>query len=310
MIFTALPLIIIAVFEQDLNYKMKPNKKFKIDKKQEISYKYATKSIMPVLYDVGQNNRIFTIPRFVWGLLCGVLEGLLCFFFCIKILQGSVLSDDGYNSDMWYLSITLYTAIFLIVDFKLALETRYWIWLSFLCFWIFSIGVYICFQWAYNSVSDEKATWTIPMLYNTSYYYLTVIICLGICFIFELLLIVIGREIHLNLAEYLRYLLQHDFEKYLKTIYEILNEQPLDQIGYDGNKVISNDNKPKSGSLSPKAAIHQLEMKSMRIESKINESEVKEESLWMNSPPLDFPNSNGPASENINEMDDEHPHIN
>ena len=125
MIFTALPLLIKAIFEQDINYKMdvtkliKKSNNGKMDYQKELMFRIATKNLLPRLYYIGQENKIFTTWRFVLHLTGGVLQGVLIFFFCISILPNSILGIQGYNTDIWYFSITMYITIVCVLIFSL-----------------------------------------------------------------------------------------------------------------------------------------------------------------------------------------------
>ena len=105
----------------DVKKLIKKSNNGKMDYQKELTFRIATKNILPYLYYIGQENRIFKTWRFIMNLIGGALQGLLIFFFCISILPNSMLGLDGYNSDMWYFSITIYTSIICVFIFFLSI---------------------------------------------------------------------------------------------------------------------------------------------------------------------------------------------
>ena len=82
LVFTALPLIIRASFDQDVNYKIDP-KLFKENTRKNFLCKTeqaAIKNNFPNLYYVGQRNTIFNIQSFVVWILQGALHGLIIYY--------------------------------------------------------------------------------------------------------------------------------------------------------------------------------------------------------------------------------------
>lgn len=113
-IFTALPLVVRACFDQDVYYKkviIENKQKQKVVKITELP---NVKRSYPLLYYVGMENRIFNVQRFVGSCIKGVIHSLLIFLITYFSLRYVVLSDDGYNGDMWYFSITMFTSIILV----------------------------------------------------------------------------------------------------------------------------------------------------------------------------------------------------
>ena len=63
----------------------------------------------------------------------------------------------------------------------------------FTSIFVISCGLFIVFQWIYDSLS-AKAGYTIKLLYKTPHFYLMVVLCWGLCTIYEIILIIIGKE--------------------------------------------------------------------------------------------------------------------
>jgi len=106
LIFTALPLLVRAVLEQDVNYKT-----ISKDGDGEIQTRPLIKKHFPKLYYVGQKNKIFTEKKFLKSVIQGLLHGLLLFLVTMFVIDKTILTADGDTADFWYFSITLYTSV-------------------------------------------------------------------------------------------------------------------------------------------------------------------------------------------------------
>ena len=119
MIFTAGPLVVRAIIEQDIYYKFPIQMNNELleafDDYFQIGEKQMLKKYYPKLYYIGQKNTLFTYKNFFSWIWQGVVHGLLIFFFCIYFLGSEINNKQGYNSDIWLNSITLYTSIIMVL---------------------------------------------------------------------------------------------------------------------------------------------------------------------------------------------------
>lgn len=79
----------------------------------------------PQLYSAGQRNECFSTRMFIVVIFKGVCDSLLLFFFTIGAL-GVCADASGLDTDHWTMSTALFTATVLVVNLKVALETRTW----------------------------------------------------------------------------------------------------------------------------------------------------------------------------------------
>ena len=123
LVFTALPVIFRAIIEQDVYYRF-PIKIMKEEGKEDreeageeevLPYEEhkLIKKYFPYLYFIGQKNTIFTFKNFFIWVFQGAIHGLLIFLFNMYIFEYQV-ADTGENTDMWIMSITIYTSIILV----------------------------------------------------------------------------------------------------------------------------------------------------------------------------------------------------
>lgn len=81
--FTSIPLIVRAVFDQDLYYK-----KFIVsDKGKEISFRSNLREYYPFLYYIGQKGRIFTARNLLVWILNGAAFGIGIFVMIMKFMD-------------------------------------------------------------------------------------------------------------------------------------------------------------------------------------------------------------------------------
>lgn len=171
LFFTALPLIMRAVFEQDIDYKIRSAENEDHKNKESIKkFKHFLviqdaflKSEIPKLYAVGQNKTIFTTSRFVAWVLWAIFQSLVLFGLNYLVFEYIIFNNEGLNGDLWSFSITYFTTIILLVDFKLAINTTYWICLHWIALFPLSILLYFAYFFVSNYLATNWSYLT-PML--------------------------------------------------------------------------------------------------------------------------------------------------
>ena len=115
MIFTAFPLGARAC----LDYDVRPDDGYVISK------------LMPFLYKETRDNPIFTVFHFLFFIFKAVVHCLLNYFIVIYSVNRIPIDDDGYMGCLWFISVTIYTNIIIIVSLELFINTRYHTWINF-----------------------------------------------------------------------------------------------------------------------------------------------------------------------------------
>jgi phospholipid-translocating P-type ATPase (flippase) len=100
IIFTALPLVIKAVLDQDLTLQ-----------DGDIIY-----YLMPSLYKENRDFSFYNKFAFVGVFLRGVLQGMINFFLSIYVFYSSAIDQDGNVADLWFLSVNLFTSIIFVIN--------------------------------------------------------------------------------------------------------------------------------------------------------------------------------------------------
>lgn len=93
---------------------------------------------------------------------------------------------NGYNSSLWGISITIYTAIVLIVDIKLAIHTKYWTSFNVIALTLLSFIIYICYMIISNFLKGLNTISTPVALLTFVQFYMSIILAVGCIFMFDL----------------------------------------------------------------------------------------------------------------------------
>lgn len=86
----------------------------------------------------------------------------------------SVVDEDGLSSDIWMMSISLYTSIIILVSLKLALNTQYWTMLTWIGLIITSLGAYFVYISVSNVIPLFIVYQTATQLVKSPLFYLSV----------------------------------------------------------------------------------------------------------------------------------------
>ena len=172
--FTSIPLVIRALFDQDIYYK-KWTEDNKGNKSELVATtNYVAKEYYSYLYYVGQKGEIFTIKNLLIWISQGILYGVGMYVTIVICLDDQAMNSTGQMIDVWYISITLYTCIILVVDLKLALHTKTWTWLNWVAILVFSVGIYLLFAYVGDKFTFFKSYNTVSSIYTSSLFYLII----------------------------------------------------------------------------------------------------------------------------------------
>jgi hypothetical protein len=167
MVFTALPLAARATFDIDVHYL-----RFSADKGPlTIKYSENIRKMLPYIYRVGQLDMIFNNLNFLIWISKGILHGFVVWLITVYSCEHIAVSSSGGQADFWFVSITMFTSIFLVVTLQQILMIYYWTWFNVLSLTVLSVFAY--FGWIFLAdtfssleVSSVQLTiWTSPVYY-------------------------------------------------------------------------------------------------------------------------------------------------
>ncbi len=123
LVFTAMPLIVRAIMEQDVYYRIPlSEEESEIERKgQPVFYRELPliKRYYPKLYSIGQKNQIFQDKKFLFWCFQGIVHGIIVFVIQLYVITKDFTSKNGYSPDLWLFSISLYTSIILVIIKKM-----------------------------------------------------------------------------------------------------------------------------------------------------------------------------------------------
>ena len=118
MLFTAFPLGIRALFDQDLHHQELQVASSGPQGSQTpaslVTYHHL-KKLTPYIYRRGQLNRSFTNGVFTAWILKGIVHGFFIWLTSTFATQFVITDDLGRNGDFWFTSITMFTSIYLVL---------------------------------------------------------------------------------------------------------------------------------------------------------------------------------------------------
>lgn len=151
-------------------------KKFKINK-----YFYR---LFPKIYFIGQENCIFNYRNYFAWLVEGMFEATAITVIFYFILSEHAVNSDGVSESYWLVGLTIYSAIILVVTFKLATHTRFWSILLFVTITFLSLGFYVAYMWISNYALSDYVEGTAFIAWTSIETYLVVLLCIcGILFV-------------------------------------------------------------------------------------------------------------------------------
>ena len=95
--------------------------------------------------------------------------------FAFNSIGGKSIDKDGHNSDLWIISLTIFSAIIIISNMKLAMHVKHWTRLLIFSMIFTSFVPYIGFLWVTNFVIARYVQRTAIMAFKCGLTYFVVI---------------------------------------------------------------------------------------------------------------------------------------
>ncbi|MCQ2817285.1 MAG: phospholipid-translocating P-type ATPase [archaeon] len=170
LVFTSLPLGVRAILDIDF----RPSDAPVVEK--NLSY----------LYLEGRDYPRFTPLTFGFTLIRGIIHGLINFIVVLYTVYDSCLDKNGNFSDLWYISVTLYTNILLIVTCNLVINTRYQTILNVGFVLVTTIILFILFLLIVHHFLMFNSNSTMTVAFSNGKVYMSIIFVTGFCFLIDL----------------------------------------------------------------------------------------------------------------------------
>merc|ERR1740139_473329 len=145
LLFTSWPVIIRAVFDQDIYYKKWSRKNAPKDRNKVLAYRENLKQKFNYLYYVGQTNQLFNFKNILLWFINSVIAAAVIFWICIYSFSTNIINSNGQVHDIWFFSILIYTIVIFVVDLKLLMLTKHFNMFIFISVILCSIVLYIVY---------------------------------------------------------------------------------------------------------------------------------------------------------------------
>ena len=138
------------------------------------------KILIPYLYKEQREKPHFNIKNFLLNLLKGIIHSLINYFFTINIIQGEI-DEKGHNSNIWAISVVLFTNILLIVSADMIIFTQYHTWINWVVVCTLTFMLYIIFLAMVESVTIFSSSGSMNYTFNSGLVWLNLILVTGLC---------------------------------------------------------------------------------------------------------------------------------
>jgi hypothetical protein len=104
--------------------------------------------------------------------------------------------------------------------------------LNFICIFLLSLGIYFLYIWVSNYTGFSKTYYSMVVIFTTCQYYLTVLLCVFICYLFDMFITCWYFEIKTNPVDYLRKVINRkkpleENDKEFERIYKDIRKEGL-----------------------------------------------------------------------------------
>jgi len=176
LVFTLVPPFTYGLFEKDVD--------------DQTIYKY------PKLYRRMQRGRLFTYRTFMFWMNSAIWHAVVIYFGLLIILPNDGILQDGKILDLWSWGTISCTAAVVVVNLKIALETKTWNVLVHIAIWgsIISYLVFLCIYNDLYNITPNDTYFVFFYVAASPSYYFGVIILVVICLLPELVIVYSKRQ--------------------------------------------------------------------------------------------------------------------
>ena len=120
------------------------------------------------------------------------------------MINQDILDGNGYSPDVWIFSISIYTCIIFVVDFKIAIHTKFWTIIHILVIIFTSLLLFIAYVWLSSMYPGFAVYETAFRIFSTADFYLIIFFCVGLLVVVDVLIMLLLEINAGGLVEYLR----------------------------------------------------------------------------------------------------------
>ena len=102
------------------------------------------------------------------------------------------MDSDGFSPDIWVFSISIYTCVIFIVDFKIAIHTKFWTVINVLVILFTSLLLFIAYVWLSSLYQGFVVYETARRVFSTADFYLIIFLCVGLLIVIDVFIMLIS----------------------------------------------------------------------------------------------------------------------
>ena len=142
------------------------------------------KILMPYLYKEQREKPHFNIPNFLLNLLKGIINAIINYFVTLYTINQTI-DSDGHDSNLWVISVVLYTNILLIVSLDMILLTQYHTWINWVSICVLTFVFYIIFLLCIENINVFTSSGSMNYTFNSALVWMNFIFISGVCFLID-----------------------------------------------------------------------------------------------------------------------------
>jgi magnesium-transporting ATPase (P-type) len=201
LFFTTIPIVVRSIFDKDIYFLSWIKGQDSFTKRARVNISYNLQSYYPYLYYEGKDSERLSILKLILWIVEAIILGMFYFIVLVQSIEESPINIYGSMADFWYMSISMYFIVVIVVDIKLAVYTKTWTWLNFIAVFFFSMTFVIAFTWVSDLFTTIPAYNSAATVFSSSAFYFNIIYASGSSYVYYKLLIIARKEISPKLSQ-------------------------------------------------------------------------------------------------------------
>lgn len=169
LFFTSCPLAVRAILDQDI----KPDDGLIIN------------LLFPYLYIENKINPIFSINNFFMNIVRGFFEGFIIFIVLSEVLSVSIVDQNGNYSDLWFLSVNMYTIIIIVVSVRILVVQKYYTLFNVITMLVSTFLLYILFVIYVNTSDSFHSCATMGVAFSSPNLWMNTFLVTSVCLMID-----------------------------------------------------------------------------------------------------------------------------
>lgn len=158
LIFTALPIMILAVFDQSLHDKI-------------------CMAMPQLYYSEGIKQALYTNKQFLFYLAESIWHSIICFFLPYAAYGEASINEEGFEPSGLHVGSVMAFSAVLNVNLSVGLDTHSWTWMSHVAIWGSCLVFALCIV-VFSSMLESPMFGLSHMLYVDPKFWLTTALCI------------------------------------------------------------------------------------------------------------------------------------